>query len=297
MKEEGGIWIEKSVRNYVEGLPLITVISISYNAGLSSVKNTIRSVLAQNYPNIEYIVIDNCSIDGSQMLFKHFEKRIDYWLSEKDSGPYDAMNKGLGMAHGDWIVFMNMGDTFPDNPNHLSQLIKEVKSEDVQILYGNTQIKKLGFSYLKKFKTEIRHNLYFGILRLNHQSLMARAELFKSIGVFDSHRFKIKADAYWFNKVYYQIGAGAFQYIDSVFAIYGEDGLSSHTDSFPKMYAEDKLILNEFGSLFQKILNFFRYRVIMIRVFLFNVLRKNTSLYTIYRKVKYSNCQPATHIK
>ena len=86
--------------------PLITVVTICYNA-VDTIEETIKSVIEQTYPNIEYIVIDGGSKDGTVDIIKKYQDKISYWVSEPDRGIYDAMNKGTMKANGRWINFMN----------------------------------------------------------------------------------------------------------------------------------------------------------------------------------------------
>ena len=89
--------------------PLISVITVSYNA-VSTIEDTILSVINQTYPNIEYIIIDGGSADGTVDIIEKYVDRISYWVSEPDKGIYDAMNKGLKVANGDWAIFMGSDD-------------------------------------------------------------------------------------------------------------------------------------------------------------------------------------------
>src|SRR5476649_2919376 len=87
---------------------LLTVITIVLN-GVNILERTILSVINQSYVSIEYIIIDGGSTDGSLDIIKKYESNIDHWISEPDKGLYDAMNKGIKMAKGEWINFMNAG--------------------------------------------------------------------------------------------------------------------------------------------------------------------------------------------
>ena len=83
--------------------PLISVVTVSYNAVLT-IEQTILSVINQTYPHIEYIIIDGGSTDGTVDIIKKYANRIAYWVSEPDKGIYDAMNKGVVVATGEWIT-------------------------------------------------------------------------------------------------------------------------------------------------------------------------------------------------
>jgi len=91
--------------------PLLSVITVVRNGG-DVIEKTIRSVLEQNYPNIEYIVIDGASTDGTVDIIRKYADRISYWVSKPDKGIYDAMNKALDHVHGDGHLFLNAGDYF-----------------------------------------------------------------------------------------------------------------------------------------------------------------------------------------
>lgn len=92
-----------------EDKPLISIITVVYNSE-KYLEETIQSVIYQTYDNVEYIIIDGGSTDGTLDIIRKYENQIDYWVSEKDRGIYDAMNKGLQACSGDYVWFINAGD-------------------------------------------------------------------------------------------------------------------------------------------------------------------------------------------
>jgi glycosyltransferase involved in cell wall biosynthesis len=114
----------------------LTVITIVYN-NVMDIEGTLLSVINQTYPNIEYIVVDGGSTDGTLEIIKKYEERISKLVSEKDEGIYDAMNKGLALATKDYVVFMNSGDTFFANDT-----VEKVFAfaPDADIYYGETEM-------------------------------------------------------------------------------------------------------------------------------------------------------------
>ena len=95
-------------------LPKITVITVVRN-DVAHIEHTMLSVLGQTYGNVEYIVIDGGSTDGTVDIIKKYADKLAYWVSEPDGGIYPAMNKGLQHATGEWVNFMNSGDSFADD--------------------------------------------------------------------------------------------------------------------------------------------------------------------------------------
>ncbi|MBE9030601.1 glycosyltransferase [filamentous cyanobacterium LEGE 11480] len=105
---------QSSTLNIKTPPPLVTVVTVVYNGELL-IEQTIQSVINQTYPNIEYIVVDGDSTDRTLEIISKYEKYISKWISEPDSGLYDAMNKGFELAQGDFVNFMNVGDMFANN--------------------------------------------------------------------------------------------------------------------------------------------------------------------------------------
>ena len=112
-------------------LPLITVITVVYN-GAKYLEDTIKSVINQTYPNVEYIIIDGGSTDGTIDIIKKYEDYIDYWVSEPDKGIYDAMNKGISISFGEWLNMLNSGDLY-----YNSMVIENIYTKEIDTdVYG-----------------------------------------------------------------------------------------------------------------------------------------------------------------
>ena len=116
----------------------ISVVTVCYNAA-DSIEQTMLSVLGQSYPDIEYIVIDGGSTDGTVDIIKKYTDRLAYWVSEPDKGIYDAMNKGIAAATGSYINFMNSGDSFYDN-RVVEAVVPYLSSDMEAVIYGNAAI-------------------------------------------------------------------------------------------------------------------------------------------------------------
>lgn len=170
--------------------PKLTVITPSYNQG-DFLERTILSVLNQNYPNLEYMIIDGGSSDQSVEVIKKYEKHLAYWISEKDKGQVHALNKGLSRATGDWISFQNSDDVyFPGTFEKFGKAAS--RSPEADMLYGDL------FMITPQDKvTELLKTLPFSMssqliegMQIHNQSLFFRRSLIEKYGDFDeSYRF------------------------------------------------------------------------------------------------------------
>jgi len=123
-KAEGGFRTKGYYKKSYENKPLICVVTVVFN-GEEHLEQTIESVLNQSYDNVEYIIIDGGSTDGTLDIIKKYEDAIDYWISEPDRGIYDAMNKGISLASGEFVGFLNADDWY--NIDTLSLVSKSIK--------------------------------------------------------------------------------------------------------------------------------------------------------------------------
>ncbi len=174
----------------------ITVITVVKD-GAALVWQTIRSVVEQSYPALEYIVIDGASTDGTVDIIRSYESRLAKWLSEPDKGIADAFNKGLALATGDYVMFLNADDALA-GPDVLGKIAQEiVVSGFPALLYGDCDVlDRLSGEVL--YRADIafsRKRLLHGQM-LPHPSLFAHRSYFEKYGEFDA-RFKIGMDYEW----------------------------------------------------------------------------------------------------
>ena len=122
-------------KNLLENMKKITIITVVFN-DVSHIENTILSVINQDYPDLEYIVIDGASTDGTLAVINKYRKDINFIISEKDKGVYDAMNKGIALASGKWINFMNSGDSF-FSADAISKAFSSYNDNGEGLIYGD----------------------------------------------------------------------------------------------------------------------------------------------------------------
>lgn len=178
-------------------MPTLSIITVTYNAA-HRLEPTIQRVIAQTFTDYEYIIIDGGSTDGTLDSIRQYEQRIDYWISEPDTGLYDAMNKGLRVAKGEYVWFMNAGDTFYDE-NTLKRVFEQCDpGGDVyygDALFVDEQGNALGLRsqvtpHRLPEKLTWRH-LRYGMV-VCHQSLVVRRTIAPLYNL--SHRYSADVD-------------------------------------------------------------------------------------------------------
>jgi glycosyltransferase involved in cell wall biosynthesis len=176
------------------GEPLISIITVVYN-NEKLIELTIKSIIEQTYKSIEYIIIDGDSSDHTLQMIRQYNDQISYWLSEPDKGLYDAMNKGLARATGDYVCFLNSGDRLYRNDT----IEKAFKDNSLlpDIVYGETMIvgsdrAEIGLRRLKAPEKLTWRSFRNGMV-VCHQSVYVRRALAMPYNL----KYKISADFEW----------------------------------------------------------------------------------------------------
>jgi glycosyltransferase involved in cell wall biosynthesis len=217
--------------------PKVTIVTVTYNAE-KFVEETIKSVIEQDYPNIEYIIIDGGSSDGTVDIIKKYESHLAYWISESDSGIYDAMNKGIDAATGVWINFMNAGDTFSEF-NVLSHL-KNYFNKELSFFYGGVNF--VGEDQVvKAYNPPLDFSVVYKKMPCCHQSVFTRMSVMKQFKFNTS--FKINADLDFLINIYTR--GHKYEYIDYAVSNFLSEG-GIHTQDVPRGFLDELYVTSRY---------------------------------------------------
>jgi glycosyltransferase involved in cell wall biosynthesis len=205
----------------------LSIITINRN-NTNGLEKTIQSVVCQKFIDYEYIVIDGNSTDGSVEIIKKYANHIHYWISEQDSGIYNAMNKGIQKATGEYVIFMNSGDCLM-NENTLTNVF--VKERSADLLAGNL-IKKWRKMEEKRiiFSPVTFYHFILGEATPHHQATFIKRTLFDEIGLYDEE-LKISSDWKFFLLAIFKYNKSV-DILDEYIASMDTNGLSNSKKFF-----------------------------------------------------------------
>lgn len=214
-----------------------TIITVCFNS-VETIERTMESVISQTFDNYEYIIIDGCSTDGTKRIIEKYKDLMPNkikFVSEKDKGIYDAMNKGVLISKGDWIGFLNSDDWYEKETLEVVNNFIE-KNQDADVVYGNfNMIYKSGEQlYKKKINSSEGFNPMKTGIPICHQSMFTKRIVFNKIGLFDLN-YKIASD--WDFEIRAYKNGFKYKYIDSVLVNFMIGGISSK----PYFYERHKI--------------------------------------------------------
>jgi glycosyltransferase involved in cell wall biosynthesis len=201
-----------------ESVPSITIITVVLNAA-GTLERTINSVLKQSLADLEYVILDGASTDGSLDIIRRYDRQISYWRSEPDRGLYDAMNKGVRAAKGRWLLFLGADDELVADLREITPLLIDERT----VYYGDVYMPRRRILYDGPFSA-------YKIMFAN----ICQQAIFYPRAVFDSHlfdtRYKLWAD-HALNIAVYGDRRFRFAYINKLICLYNDyTGASSHTE-------------------------------------------------------------------
>lgn len=227
--------------------PMITVITVVFN-GAATIEQTILSVINQAYDNVEYIIVDGGSSDGTKDIIKKYEYAIDYWVSEPDEGIYDAMNKGIILSTGRFVININVGDRLIFIPaQSLVNADADVDCVVARVMLSNASIFLPSISWFTRLHNTIHHQGCF-YRRANIPKYNTNYKIFAD---FDLNQRIIKA-------------GGRMDICDEVVAFHSLDGVSNDRNLFPELY---EIVKENYGMLYMWMaMLFFRIRGVRSRL-------------------------------
>lgn len=209
--------------------PRLSVVTVVFN-GREEIAKTMDSVLAQDYLNLEYIVIDGESTDGTRDIIQKYVHKLDVFVCERDDGVYDAMNKAIGLASGEFILFMNCGDVFP-SVDAASSAMSFVRPGADQIVFGRW-IRRISDESLLHCHPVLEKGLF------NHQAIIYSRNIHAWHGLYVNVNGLTTAD-YLFFVTLFGSNAVTCKTIETTMAIINVNGLSSGLQTMSQKYAID----------------------------------------------------------
>lgn len=217
--------------------PKVSVVIPSLNQA-SFLEATLRSVILQHFPNLELIVVDGGSSDNTDETISKYNSWITHYIKEKDEGIYDAMNKGLRIATGDFMYFLGIRDVL--NEKSLFNMLKDEHEQDGDILYGDYSVTLDGKTQVQSNPESITLNRLL-CYTINHQSLLVKKKVFDKVGEF-STKYQVASD--WLFLVLAYMSGFRFRKIDCILCHYDITGKSTTpllTETETKKILENEL--------------------------------------------------------
>jgi glycosyltransferase involved in cell wall biosynthesis len=236
----------------MEANPKISIITVCKNSA-GTIYKCIESVVNQTYPNIEYIIIDGVSSDDTLNVIQNFSDKVTKLISEPDNGIFDAMNKGLSVSTGEYIIFLNADDFFISK-NTISYTVNFILNEarsQYDIYYGKVLIfnHQTGIGNIWNAAKISRFSLFRA--SLPHPATIYKKDAFERYGVFNT-TYKIASDYEWFVRslLKYRLN---FKRIDLIITIFSKGGLSTQKDNSGLIKKEKERVRKTYYSFFERI--------------------------------------------
>ncbi|WP_051544944.1 glycosyltransferase family 2 protein [Butyrivibrio sp. MC2021] len=253
---------------------LISIITVSKNAE-KTIEKTIESIFYQTYACFEYIIIDGASTDDTLLITERYKKLFEKKgisfrvLSEEDNGIYDAMNKGIKMAIGEWVIFMNANDCFYSNTT-LQEVFDNYYDEGGQCIYGDTVNCLIDVKYIKKsYPIDV---IYYKAPFI-HQALFCKKDILVKY-MFDT-RYKYAAEYDQFLRMY--LDGVRFKRIKQIIACFDMSGVSQNNS---KKIAEEWKVIQKKNHIYHR--KYLRRKIRMVEL----LLKKNQLFYRLYLRTR-----------
>lgn len=262
--------------------PIFSIITVCLNAE-NKIENTILSVINQSFEKYEFIIIDGGSNDKTIDLIKKYKNNVGIFISEKDNGIYDAMNKGVIVSNGKYLFFLNAGDLFYDN-NVLRNINDFLTiNSDISLLYGKVEYFNGEHNFSKITGGKINFNVFWKGMPICHQTCFFHKKLFEKLGLYDLN-YRILADYEFLYRYFISKNNYGFNdsFIDLVISKFKLDGINIQNNL--KSIKEVELINKKYIKLDYK--KRIYYKLLRFEYIFKNIIRKNPRFYYFLANLK-----------
>jgi glycosyltransferase involved in cell wall biosynthesis len=178
--------------------PLVSIVTVVRN-GATTLMQCMMSVFAQSYDNIEYLIIDGDSSDGTLAVIEAVAERIDYYVSEPDGGLYDAMNKGLALAHGDYVLLLNADDWYRSDA--VARLVDSAIRSGADVTHADARLVDARGRHVGTRRAVLHDGVYTGHCPLRHETMLVRSAIYNRFGGYDAS-YRVNADFVYITMLY-----------------------------------------------------------------------------------------------
>ena len=220
--------------------PLVSIITINYN-NAAGLKATVDSVIAQEFRDFEFVIIDGGSSDGSLAIIEENKSHFKHWVSEPDGGIFAAQNKGIAAAKGEYLLFLNSGDCL-NGTQALGDFVKAPQFKG-DIIYGDYKYETGGKSYPDELTP-----LFFFKSSLPHQSTLFKSSVFEQMGNYDTS-LRIAADRAFYIKCFLS-NKFSFSHVPQALSFFDLSGVSNDPSFAAKKEAEDTQVLKQYFGIY-----------------------------------------------
>lgn len=220
--------------------PKVSIVTVVFN-GAATLERTIRSVVGQDFQDIEYIIVDGGSTDGTLDIIRRYEDRLAYWTSGPDKGIYDAMNKGIALCKGQWVGLINADDAYAEGA--VRKAMAATDAQEINIVHGDILVLYPGGGGKVKHAKHSGFLLKYWEMVLNHPSFFVRRAYYAT-HPFDP-AFKVSGDHHWTLRAWME-NPGQFRYVPDVLAQFTAGG-ASMTNPLGRMLVESDRMGDSLG--------------------------------------------------
>jgi len=255
-RKEFGLRLEGKYKTSSPNLPLVSIITVVLNRH-KTIKRCLLSVLNQTYENIEYIVIDGASTDGTVETIEKYRSSIDYCVSEKDAGIYSAINKGISLSSGSYILILNSDDWYENSA--VLDLLTYAQRFDADVTHANAYTVSDQGKVTGRLKGWLHKGLYTRGMPIRHETMLVKNSIYNRFGYYDEH-YRILSDYLYLVELY--SGKSSFKHLKKEilnFSMHGASNIDIETrheersrffkNMFPFLKDEDVNIMKKKGLL------------------------------------------------